>query len=92
MQLDQRVVATDGKHADLIPLLGQLAQTLGKQRMILAQEAANDQCGVEILDFGKLEAKPRRAGALAVSRKIAATRAEIDTTLTKTTRHFLQQM
>lgn len=51
MQIDQRIVATNRKQADLPGFFGQLTQTLGKQGMILAQEAANHEHRIEILDL-----------------------------------------
>ena len=59
--------------------------------MILAQEAANDKGGIQILDFGELEPPPWRTGTFAVCRKIAATQAEIDVLGAEATDHFIQQ-
>ena len=55
VELDQRIVAADSNEADLRVFLGRLTQTLRNQRVVLAQEAANDQGRIQILDFGKLE-------------------------------------
>ena len=92
VQIDQRIVAADRHQADLTLLLRQLAQALGKQRVILAQEAAKHQGGVEFLDFTELQAQPRRPGTLAVTGKITATRTEIDAARTQATRQLLQEI
>ena len=49
--------------------LGQLAQTLREQRVILAQEAADDERAIEVARSRRAHAQPGRAGALAVGVK-----------------------
>ena len=48
VQIDQRIVAADRHQADLTLLLRQLAQALGKQRVILAQVRPQDQHRLQI--------------------------------------------
>ena len=52
MQIDQRIITRYRDQTDLAFFLCQLAKTLGKQRMILAQETAHHQRRIQILDLG----------------------------------------
>jgi hypothetical protein len=72
--------------------LAKLTQTLGEQRMVLAQEAADDQGRIQILDLGELQTQPRRAGKLAISGKITPPWTEVDTPRTQAARQLLEQI
>ena len=65
------------QHVDLGAALGRLAQALGDQRMVLAQEGADDQHAVQLGQVGYGHAEPRYARALAVAREIRMAQAEI---------------
>ena len=83
VQVDQWIVGTKCQQAHLAPFLGELAQALRKQGVVLAQEAAHHQRRIKVLDFRQLEAKPRNAVKSAVSREVASPRAKIDVTGTE---------
>ena len=91
-QLDQQVVVRAVQDADLGAFLGRLAQALGQQRMVLAQEGADHQHAIEAADVGDLHAQPRRALTLAVGRKIAVAQAEIDVLAAQAAQQFLRQV
>ena len=92
MQLDQLIIGSNRQQADLGEFLGGLTQTLSDQRMILAQEGTDHQCGVEILDFTEFQAQPRRAGALEIRTEIELTRTEIDVATAQAFEDFAQQI
>ena len=91
MQIDQLIISADRDHAQFEILLGSLTQALGNQRMVLAQEGANHERRIQILDFGELQTQPRRTCTLAISRKIALTGTEIQIAATEALQQFGKQ-
>jgi len=51
-QLDQQVIVGRVENGNLRAALGRLAQALRDERMILAQETADDQHAVELAELG----------------------------------------
>ena len=68
----QPVVVHRMQHVDLRAALGGLAQAMRDQRMVLAQERADDQHAVELLQLGDRHAEPRNSVELARKSRCAA--------------------
>src|SRR5947209_245530 len=65
------------QHIDLRAALGRLAQTMGDQGMVLAQERADDEHAVERAQLRDGHAEPGNAFELAVGGEIRLAQAEI---------------
>ena len=75
---DSRVVGDGMENGDLGALARRVAQPLREERMVLAQEAADDEGAIERIDLGDRHAEPRKAGEMAVAAEIALAEAEVD--------------
>ncbi|MBV6407479.1 MAG: hypothetical protein EFKGCFLK_01041 [Rhodocyclaceae bacterium] len=91
VQVDQLVVVGDVQQADAGELLRRLAQALGQQRMVLAQEAADDQHAIQHGNLGNRHAQPGR-DALAVEGKVSLAETAVDVLAAGAAHEFLQQV
>ena len=82
------IVVRRMQQADTGEFLRCLAQALGQQRMVLAQEAADHQYAVELLDVGNGHAEPRH-DILAVERKVSLAETAVDAIAAGATHEFL---
>src|SRR5215470_8209406 len=55
-----------------------LPDAVRDQRVVLAQERADDEHAVELAELGELQAEPRRALQLAVASEVRLAQAEVD--------------
>jgi len=83
VQIDQLIITGNREQANLGIFLGRLAQTLGDERMILAQERSNHQSSIEILDLSQAHAQPWRTFSLEIGGEVTLTRTEIDIAATQ---------
>src|SRR5258707_4690710 len=65
------------QHVDLRAALRRLAQAVGDERMVLAQERAHDEHPVERAEIRDRHAKPRNAFELAVGREVRLAQTEV---------------
>ncbi|MNI48222.1 hypothetical protein D3C73_1027780 [compost metagenome] len=74
----QRIVSSAVDHQDLRAALGRLTQALRHQRVILAQERADDQDAVQVVEFSDGHAQPRCTGQRGVEGRVGLAQAEVD--------------
>ncbi len=90
--LHQQFVVRGMDDVDLCAMLHGLADACRQQRMILAQEAADDQQAVGAADVSDGHAQPGRALLLGIGAEIGLAQAEIDVVAADAAHEFLQQV
>src|SRR6266498_4344430 len=86
---DQPVVGNRVQRRDLRALLRRLAKPVREQRMILAQEAADDERAIERADLGDRHAEPRNALRVPVAAKVRLPRSEEHTSELQSRPHLV---